>query len=126
MTDRILRALDCPWVDVLGHPTGRRLLKREPAAMDMAAIVSAAAARGVALEVNCPPERLDLSDVHARLALERGVTLIISTDAHSVRALDRLQWGVKMARRAWVRAEDVLNTRPFADFRASLRRHRTR
>jgi DNA polymerase (family 10) len=126
MTDRILRALDCPWVDVLGHPTGRRLLKREPASMDMAAIVAAAAERGVAMEINCQPERLDLSDAHARLARERGVSLIISTDAHSVRALDRLQWGVKMARRAWVRAEDVLNTRSFAAFRASLRRHRTR
>jgi len=126
MTDRILRALDCPWVDVLGHPTGRRLLKREPASMDMSAIVAAAAERGVAMEINCQPERLDLSDAHARLARERGVSLIISTDAHSVRALDRLQWGVKMARRAWVRAEDVLNTRSFTDFRASLRRHRTR
>ena len=126
MTDRILRALDCPWVDVLGHPTGRRLLKREPAAMDMAAIVSAAAERGVAMEINCQPERLDLSDAHARLARERGVSLIISTDAHSVTALDRLRWGVQIARRAWVRAEDVLNTRSFADFRASLRRHRRR
>ena len=126
MTDRILRALECPWVDVLGHPTGRRLLKREPAAMDMSAIVTAAAERGVAMEINCQPERLDLSDTHARLARERGVSLIISTDAHSVTALDRLRWGVQMARRAWVRAEDVLNTRSFADFRASLRRHRRR
>ena len=126
MTDRILRALDCPWVDVLGHPTGRRLLKREPASMDMSKIVAAAAERGVAMEINCQPERLDLSDSHARLARERGVSLIISTDAHSVRALDRLQWGVKMARRAWVRAEDVINTRSFVDFRASLRRHRAR
>jgi DNA polymerase (family 10) len=124
MTDRILRALDCPWVDVLGHPTGRRLLKREPAAMDMSAIVNAAAERGVAMEINCQPERLDLSDAHARLARERGVSLIISTDAHSVRALDRLQWGVKMARRAWVRPEDVLNTRSLDDFRSRLRRHR--
>lgn len=126
MTDRILRALECPWVDVLGHPTGRRLLKREPAAMDMSAVVIAAAERGVAMEINCQPERLDLSDAHARLARERGVSLIISTDAHSVTALDRLRWGVQMARRAWVRAEDVLNTRSFADFRASLRRHRRR
>jgi DNA polymerase (family X) len=126
MTDRILRALECPWVDVLGHPTGRRLLKREPAAMDMAAIVSAAAERGVAMEINCQPERLDLSDAHARLARERGVSLIISTDAHSVTALDRLRWGVQMARRAWVRAEDVINTRGFAEFRSRLRRHRGR
>jgi DNA polymerase (family 10) len=126
MTDRILRALECPWVDVLGHPTGRRLLKREPAAMDMGAIVAAAVDRGVAMEINCQPERLDLSDAHARLARERGASLIISTDAHSVTALDRLRWGVKMARRAWVRAEDVLNTRGFEEFRGRLRRHRRR
>jgi DNA polymerase (family 10) len=126
MTDRILRALECPWVDVLGHPTGRRLLKREPAAMDMGAIVAAAVEHGVAMEINCQPERLDLSDAHARLARERGASLIISTDAHSVTALDRLRWGVKMARRAWVRAEDVLNTRGIDEFRNRLRRHRKR
>jgi DNA polymerase (family 10) len=124
MTDRILRALECPWVDVLGHPTGRRLLKREPAQMDMTAIVAAAKERGVAMEINCQPERLDLSDTHARLARDRGVSLIISTDAHSVAALDRLRWGVQMARRAWVRPEDVLNTRGIDDFRKRLRRHR--
>jgi DNA polymerase (family 10) len=124
MTDRILRALENPWVDVLGHPTGRRLLKREPAKMDMSAVVAAAAERGVAMEINCQPERLDLGDTHARLARERGVPLVISTDAHSVAALDRLRWGVLMARRAWVRPEDVLNTRPVDDFRSRLRRHR--
>jgi len=126
MTDRILRALECPWVDVLGHPTGRRLLKREPAQMDMAAIVAAARERGVAMEINCQPERLDLSDTHARLARDRGVSLIISTDAHSVAALDRLRWGVQTARRAWVRPEDVLNTRALDEFRSRLRRHRKR
>jgi DNA polymerase (family 10) len=124
MTDRILRALECQWVDVLGHPTGRRLLKREPAQMDMAAIVAAARERGVAMEINCQPERLDLSDAHARLARDRGVSLIISTDAHSVAALDRLRWGVQTARRAWVRPEDVLNTRGLDEFRSRLRRHR--
>ena len=82
-------------MDVLGHPTGRRLLKREPAQMDMAAVVAAAKARGVAMEINCQPERLDLSDTHARLARDRGVSLIISTDAHSVAALDRLRWGCR-------------------------------
>jgi DNA polymerase (family 10) len=78
------------------------------------------------MEINCQPERLDLSDTHARLARDRGVWLIISTDAHSVAALDRLRWGVHMARRAWVRPEDVLNTRPVDDFRSRLRRHRKR
>jgi DNA polymerase (family 10) len=124
MTDRILRALECPWVDVLGHPTGRRLLKREPARMDMAAIVAAAAERGVVMEINCQPERLDLGDAHARLARERGVSLIVSTDAHSVAELDRLRWGVLTARRAWVRSDEVLNTRGLGDFRSRLRRNR--
>ena len=79
---------------------------------------------GVAMEINCQLERLDLNDAHARLARDRGVPLIISTDAHSVAALDRLRWGVQMARRAWARAEDVLNTRALDEFRSRLRRHR--
>jgi DNA polymerase (family 10) len=124
MTDRLLRVLDCPWVDVLGHPTGRRLLKREPLGIDMGAVVRKAAERGVALEINCQPERLDLGDAHARLAREHGVPLIISTDAHSAKALDRLTWGVQMARRAWARPEDVLNTRGLDALRAQLRRNR--
>ena len=112
MTDRVLRALECPWVDVLGHPTGRRLLKREPAQHGHGRGDRAPPrAHGVALEINCQPERLDLNDAHARLARDRGVSLVISTDAHSVAALDDLRWGVQMARRAWVRADDVLNTR---------------
>jgi len=124
MTDRVLRALECRWVDVLGHPTGRRLLKREAFRIDMSAVVSAAAERGVALEINCQPERLDLSDAHARLAREHGVPLVISTDAHAVTALDRLRWGVQMARRAWARAEDVLNTHGLDTLRPRLRRNR--
>ena len=124
MTDRMLRALECPWVDVIGHPTGRLLLKREPLRIDMAAVVTAAAERGVALEINCQPDRLDLGDRHARLAREHGVALVISTDAHAVTALDRLRWGVQMARRAWASAEDVLNTRGLDALRARLRRNR--
>jgi len=124
MTDRVLRALECPWVDVLGHPTGRLLLKREPLRIDMAAVVTAAAERGVALEINCQPDRLDLGDAHARLAREHGVPLVISTDAHAATSLDRLRWGVQMARRAWARVEDVLNTRGSDALRAGLRRNR--
>jgi DNA polymerase (family 10) len=126
MTDRVLRALECPWVDVFGHPTGRRLLKREPAQMDMAAVVAAARQHGVVMEINSQPQRLDLNDTHARMARDRGVPLIISTDAHSVAELDRLRWGVQTARRAWVRAEDVINTRNVDDFRSRLRRNRRR
>jgi DNA polymerase (family X) len=124
MTDRLLRAIDHPAVDILGHPTGRRILKRPPYPVDMDAIVAAAARSGVALEINCQVERLDLNDVHAKLARDRGVPLVISTDAHSRAAFGRLRWGVLVARRAWARPADLLNTRPFAEFRAALRRHR--
>ena len=125
MTERLLRAFECPWVDVLGHPTGRLLLKREPIRYDMERIVTAAAAHGVALEVNSQVARLDLNDANARLARERGARLVISTDAHSVAALHNQRWGVQIARRAWAGAGDVLNTRGLDDLRASLRRNRT-
>jgi len=80
----------------------------------------------VALEINCQVDRLDLNDVHAKLARDRGVPIVISTDAHSRLAFGRLRWGILMARRAWLQPGDVLNTRPFDEFRASLRRHRSR
>jgi DNA polymerase (family X) len=124
MTNRLLRALDNPHVDILGHPTGRLLLRREPYSFDLAAVADRAAARGVALEINCQLDRLDLSDVHARLARERGARLVISSDAHAQAAVGSLTWGVVVARRGWVEAADVLNTQPFDAFRAGLRRNR--
>lgn len=124
MTDRLLRALENPYVDILGHPTGRRILRREPYAVDMDAVVTAAAGRGVAVEVNSQPHRLDLNDVHARLALDRGATLVISSDGHSRAALDYTRWGVLVARRAWARREDVANTLEFEAFVAGLRRNK--
>jgi DNA polymerase (family 10) len=124
MTNRVLRALDNPHVDILGHPTGRLILRREPYALDVEAVIAAAAEKRVAIEINCQVDRLDLNDVHARLARDRGVRLVISSDAHSRAALATLRWGVLVARRAWLRPEDVLNTRGFDEFRASLRRHR--
>jgi DNA polymerase (family 10) len=123
MTDRVLRALDSPWVDVLGHPTGRLLLKRDGLRLDVDQVITAAARHGVALEINCQVDRLDLNDAHARLALERGARLVISTDAHSVTALGNLRWGVQMARRAWATPEQVLNTRTVDELRPLLRRH---
>jgi DNA polymerase (family X) len=126
MTDRILRALENPSVDILGHPTGRRILKRQPYAVDMEAIVDAAARHGAALEINCQVDRLDLNDVNAKLARDRGVPIVISTDAHSRLAFGRLRWGILMARRAWLQPADVLNTRPVDEFRAGLRRHQGR
>src|SRR5262249_43535012 len=109
----------------LGHPSGRKILQREPYAFDMEAIANAAVRHGVALEINCQLHRLDLSDVHAKLARDRGARLVISTDAHSKAAFGRLRWGAVIARRPWLQPSDVPNTRPFDEFRASLRRHRS-
>jgi DNA polymerase (family 10) len=126
MTDRIIRAIEHPFVDVLGHPTGRLILKRAPYAVDVEAVIDAAARHGVAMEINCQVDRLDLNDAHARLARERGVPLIISSDAHSRAAMGNLRWGVVVARRAWLQSSDVLNTLPFDRFKARLRRNRNR
>lgn len=122
MTDRVLKALECNWVDVLGHPTGRLLLKREPARVDIDLVMSAAARHRVALEINSQVDRLDVNDAHARVAHERGVRLVISSDAHSATALGNLRWGVQVARRAWLTPDAVLNTRPVDELRSLLRR----
>ena len=123
-TDRLLRAIANPWVDVLGHPTGRRLLKREGHKADMTRVIAAAAQAGVVMEINCQIERLDLDDVLARHARDAGARIVISTDAHSAAAFGRLRWGIAVARRAWLTAGDVLNTQPVETVRASLRRNR--
>ena len=124
MTARLLRAIENPHVDIIGHPTGRRILRREPYDVDLDAIVDAAARHGVALEINCQVDRLDLSDTHARMARSRGVRLVISSDAHARRAFGALTWGVTVARRAWLEPADVLNTRSFDELRAGLRRNK--
>jgi len=124
MTDRLLRAISCRWVDVLAHPTGRLILKREPSRFDTDRVFAAAAAAGVAIEINSQIDRLDLDDVLARAARDRGVKIVIDSDAHSPAALANVRWGVSVARRAWIQAEDVLNTRPVDAFRAMLRRQR--
>jgi len=124
MTDRILRAIENPYVDILGHPTGRYILKREPYPVDVEAIIARAVDLGVALEINSQARRLDLNDGYARLARDRGARLVISSDAHSRNALATLRWGIAVARRAWLEHDDVVNTRPFAEFRARLRRNR--
>lgn len=124
MTDRLLSAMECPWVDVIAHPTGRLIMKREPGRAHMDRVFDAAAAHGVALEINSQPDRLDLDDVLARRARERGVMIIIDSDAHSPTALGNVRWGVTVARRAWLQPSDVINTQPIGRFRSSLRRHR--
>jgi DNA polymerase (family X) len=124
MTDRLLRAIACPWVDVLGHPTGRLILKREPHKADMTRVIEAAAAAGVALEINAQVDRLDLDDLHARRARDAGALIVIDSDAHSAGALGQIRWGVTVARRAWLTPADVLNTRPVDELKRSLRRNR--
>ncbi len=125
ITDRLLRAIENPYVDVIGHPTGRLILRRAPYPVDMEAVVAAAANHRVAIEINSQVDRLDVNDVHAKLARDKGVSLIVSSDAHSRQALAATRWGVVVARRAWLQPADVLNTRPFDDFRTCLRRSRS-
>ena len=124
MTERLLRAIENPHVDIIGHPTGRLLLKRPPYAVDIEAVIESAASHRVALEINSQADRLDLNDSQARLARDRGVRIVISSDAHSQQALGVTRWGIVQARRAWLTADDVLNTRPFQDCRSLLRRTR--
>ncbi len=122
MTRRIVRALQHPHVNVLAHPTGRLLGRREPYPLDMEEIVKVARNEGVLLEINAQPHRLDLGDTHARLAREAGVKLVISTDAHRVRELESMRYGVDQARRAWCQRADVANTRSWAQFRKLIGR----
>ena len=124
MTERVLAAIANPHVDVVAHPTGRLILKREGYRLDLERIFAAAAAAGVALEINSQADRLDLDDTHARMARARGVKLLIDSDAHSPTALGNLRWGALTARRAWLEPGDVLNTLPLAGLRAALRRNR--
>ncbi|MFN2167705.1 MAG: DNA polymerase/3'-5' exonuclease PolX [Anaerolineae bacterium] len=121
-TERILRAMDNPNFNILAHPTGRRIGSRAPMDLDLERILEGAKERGCYLEVNAHPERLDLRDVNARLAKETGVKLAISTDAHSTGGLRVMHYGVDQARRGWLEAGDVLNTRSWTDLRRLLRR----
>jgi DNA polymerase (family 10) len=123
-TRRVLRALEHPCVDVLGHPSGRLIGHRGPIRLAWDRVYAAAAERGVLLEVNAQPDRLDLDDLQVRAALEHGVTLAISTDSHAVAELRFMRWGVDQARRGWATAERVANTLPLA--RLLERLHRAR
>ncbi|MDH4066550.1 MAG: PHP domain-containing protein, partial [Acidobacteriota bacterium] len=124
MTARLIRAIEHPHVDIIGHPTNRLLLRRPASRVRIEKIVDAAAANGVALEINGQADRLDLSDSHARLARDRGVKLVISSDAHATTELDLTRWGLLVARRAWASKQDVLNTQPLELFRKALKRGR--
>jgi DNA polymerase (family 10) len=122
ITDRVLKAMSHPSVDILAHPTGRLINRREPFAMDVETILEAAAELQVAVELNANPNRLDLSDVHVHRAKELGVPVVISTDAHNPAGLLHMRFGVDQARRGWLGPDDVLNARSLEDFRAWLNR----
>jgi len=115
MTARVLRALENPHVRILGHPTGRKVLSREPYAIDMERVLRRASELGVAVEHNASPARADLSDIHLRRARELGCGIVVNTDAHSTEELDLMRFGITQLRRAWLSAADVLNTLPSAD-----------
>ena len=121
MTERVLRAIENPYVRILGHPTGRLLLRREPFALDLGLVLRRAAELGVAMEQNAAPERLDLCDRDLRLAKELGCRIVVSTDAHDTRHLEKMDYGVRQLRRAWLGPEDVLNTLEADKFLAALR-----
>jgi DNA polymerase (family X) len=120
MTDRLLRALESPNLKVLGHPTGRVLLHRDGFPFDFEKVVEEAAGRGVRMEINASPERLDLFETLIRVAKAKGAKFVISTDAHHPKHLDNMRYGVTMARRGWLGPGDVLNTLPRAEFEAAM------
>jgi DNA polymerase (family 10) len=121
MTTRMLRAIENPYVRILGHPTGRLLLRREPYQMDLEAVLRRAGELGVAVEHNAYPDRLDLCDRDLRLAKQLGCRIVINTDAHHTSHLAKMRYGIEQLRRAWLRKEDVLNTRGAEEFLSSLR-----
>ncbi|HEY4710251.1 MAG TPA: DNA polymerase/3'-5' exonuclease PolX [Candidatus Acidoferrales bacterium] len=121
MTERYLAAIENPYTQIIAHPTGRLVLRREPFEYDMEAVLDACAKNGVVMECNAYPDRLDLRDVHLRMAKQRGVKIVISTDSHTTRNLQFMKYGVETARRGWIEKKDVINTLPLREFLASLR-----
>jgi len=121
-TERVLRALDNPRVNIFGHPTGRLINERPPYEIDLEKVMRAAVERGCFLELNAHPDRLDLDDVHCQMAKEMGLKVALSTDAHSTDDLDLMRFGIGQARRGWLEAKDVINTRPLAELRKLLKR----
>jgi len=121
ITERMLAAIENPCVHIIGHPTGRILLRRDAMAYDMERILDAARRRGVAMECNAAPDRLDLKDAYLRMAKDRGVRVVISTDAHSIKHLELMRYGVQTARRGWIEKKDVLNALPLEQMLAALR-----
>jgi len=125
MTDRMIAAIEHPLVDAIGHPTGRKIEKRPPYALDVERVIEAAARTGTMLEINAAPDRRDLDEIHAREAARAGVRILVDSDAHSTVNLRLLSYGVDTARRAWLTPEQVANTRPWAEFRKLRKRERS-
>ena len=123
MTDRLLRALECPHLKILGHPTGRLLMQREPFPFDFERVIQEAVRRGVFLEINASPERLDLNATLARTAKARGAKFTISTDAHHPKHLHNMKYGVLTARRGWLAPGDVVNTLNAKQFAKAIGRN---
>jgi DNA polymerase (family 10) len=121
MTARLLKAIDNPNVSIIGHPTGRMLLRRDAYAYDMDAILKAAARNKVAMELNAYPDRLDLCDRHLRMARQHGVKIVINTDSHHTSHMEKIRFGILQARRAWLTADDVLNTLPVDQFVSAMK-----
>jgi DNA polymerase (family 10) len=121
MTERMLAAIENPYAQIIGHPTGRVLLRREPIDYDMGKVLAACAKHGVAMECNSYPDRLDLKDVYLRMCKERGVKVVISTDSHNAGNLSLIRYGVRIARRGWLEKRDVINTLPVGEFLGDLR-----
>jgi DNA polymerase (family 10) len=121
-TERIIKAMDNKYFNILGHPTGRMLKEREPYEIDIEKIMDAAAARGCVLELNAHPERLDLNDVHCKKAREKGVKVVFSTDAHAKDDLDYMRFGIGQARRGWLEKKDVINTKTLKQIKKILNR----
>jgi DNA polymerase (family 10) len=123
MTARIVRAIEHPLVDVIGHPSGRKIEHRPPYEYDLEQVIDAAARTGTMLEINANPDRRDLNDIQARAAAAAGVKLVISTDAHRPATFTRVpRYGIATARRAWLTAADVANTRPWVELDAMRKR----
>jgi len=121
MTERILAAIENPYTQIIAHPTGRLLLRRDPIDYDMEKVLDACAKHGVAMECNSYPDRLDLKDVYLRMCKERGAQVVISTDSHNAGNLSFIRYGVVMARRGWLEKKDVINTLPTKEFLGALR-----
>jgi DNA polymerase (family X) len=126
MTARVVAAVEHPYVDAIGHPTGRKIEQRQPYAIDVDAVIEAAARTGTMIEINSAPDRRDLNEIHARAAADAGVRILVNSDAHSARNMRLLEYGIATARRAWLTPEHVANTLPWPEFAQLRKRARSR